>query len=97
MDMSSFQYDFYLSRFWFYIRITTVLQNNASCLPPMVNTGAAVNLLMPLRVISEYGQDTRKYLGCVYFLKKNTANKRFPVTSNLRYMHGVLNVDEIKN
>jgi len=23
--------------------------------------------------------------------------RRFPVTSNLRYMHGVLNVDEIKN
>jgi hypothetical protein len=36
--------------------------------------------------------------GCVYFLKKKyCANKRFPVTSNLRYMHGVLNVDEIKN
>jgi hypothetical protein len=29
--------------------------------------------------------------------KKYGANKRFPVTSNLRYMHGVLNVDEIKN
>ena len=25
------------------------------------------------------------------------ANRRFPVTLNLRYMHGVLNVDEIKN
>ena len=25
------------------------------------------------------------------------AKRRFPVTSNLRYMHGVLNVDEIKN
>jgi hypothetical protein len=36
--------------------------------------------------------------GCVYFLKKKyCGNKRFPVTSNLRYMHGVLNVDEIKN
>jgi hypothetical protein len=29
--------------------------------------------------------------------KIHCANKRFPVTSNLRYMHGVLNVDEIKN
>jgi hypothetical protein len=29
--------------------------------------------------------------------KKYYAKKRFPVTSNLRYMHGVLNVDEIKN
>jgi hypothetical protein len=29
--------------------------------------------------------------------KKYCANKRFLVTSNLRYMHGVLNVDEIKN
>jgi hypothetical protein len=29
--------------------------------------------------------------------KKYCANKRFSVTSNLRYMHGVLNVDEIKN
>jgi hypothetical protein len=29
--------------------------------------------------------------------KKHYAKKRFPVTSNLRYMHGVLNVDEIKN
>jgi hypothetical protein len=28
--------------------------------------------------------------------KKYYANKRFSVTSNLRYMHGVLNVDEIK-
>jgi hypothetical protein len=28
--------------------------------------------------------------------KKHCAEKRFPVTSNLRYMHGVLNVDEIK-
>jgi hypothetical protein len=37
-------------------------------------------------------------LGCVYFhTKKHCAEKRFPVTSNLRYMHGVLNVDEIKN
>jgi len=25
------------------------------------------------------------------------AKRRFPVTSNLRYMYGVLNVDEIKN
>jgi hypothetical protein len=36
--------------------------------------------------------------GCVQFLKKKYyAKKRFSVTSNLRYMHEVLNVDEIKN
>jgi hypothetical protein len=36
--------------------------------------------------------------GCVQFLKKKYyVKKRFSVTSNLRYMHGVLNVDEIKN
>jgi hypothetical protein len=29
--------------------------------------------------------------------KMHYAKRRFPVTSNLRYMHGVLNVDEIKN
>jgi hypothetical protein len=30
--------------------------------------------------------------------KKNTMpKKKFSLTSNLRYMHGVLNVDEIKN
>jgi hypothetical protein len=29
--------------------------------------------------------------------KKYCAKKRFLVTSNLRYMHGVLNIDEIKN
>jgi hypothetical protein len=28
--------------------------------------------------------------------KKYYAKKRFPVTLNLRYMHRVLNVDEIK-
>jgi hypothetical protein len=28
----------------------------------------------------------------MYYTKK----KRFPITSNLRYMHGVLNVNEIK-
>jgi hypothetical protein len=30
-------------------------------------------------------------------LEKCTMQKRFLVTSNLRYMHGVLNVDKIKN
>jgi hypothetical protein len=34
---------------------------------------------------------------CLLPKKKYCANKRFPVTSNLRYMHGVLNVDKIKN
>jgi hypothetical protein len=29
--------------------------------------------------------------------KKHYVEKKFPVTSNLRYMHEVLNVDEIKN
>jgi hypothetical protein len=37
------------------------------------------------------------HCGCVYFKKKYGANKRFSVTLNLRYMHGVLNVDKIKN
>jgi hypothetical protein len=37
------------------------------------------------------------HFGCVQFHKKHCAEKRFPVTSNLRYMHGVLNIDEIKN
>jgi hypothetical protein len=36
------------------------------------------------------------YQGCVYFLKKVLCKQKIPVTSNLRYMHGVLNVDEIK-
>jgi hypothetical protein len=36
--------------------------------------------------------------GCVQFLKKKVlCEKIFSVTSNLRYMHGVLNVDKIKN
>jgi hypothetical protein len=29
-------------------------------------------------------------------LKKVLCKQKIPVTSNLRYMHGVLNVDEIK-
>jgi hypothetical protein len=33
----------------------------------------------------------------VYFLKKILYKQKIPVTSNLRYMYGVLNVDEIKN
>jgi hypothetical protein len=41
----------------------------------------------------------RREKGCVQFLKKKKVlcEKRFLATSNLRYMHGVLNVDEIKN
>jgi hypothetical protein len=31
------------------------------------------------------------------YLKKYYVKKRFLITSNLRYMYGVLNVDEIKN
>jgi hypothetical protein len=34
---------------------------------------------------------------CLLPKKKYCAEKRFLVTSNLRYMYGVLNVDEIKN
>jgi hypothetical protein len=34
---------------------------------------------------------------CLVPQKKHCANKRLSVTSNLRYMHGVLNLDEIKN
>jgi hypothetical protein len=37
------------------------------------------------------------HVGCVYFLEKVRCKRKIPVTSNLRYMHGVLNVDEIKN
>jgi hypothetical protein len=33
-----------------------------------------------------------KFQKKIYYIKK-----RFPVTLNLRYMYGVLNVDEIKN
>jgi hypothetical protein len=29
--------------------------------------------------------------------EQGLCKKKFPVTSNLRYMYGVLNVDEIKN
>jgi hypothetical protein len=38
----------------------------------------------------------RQDVGCVYLPEKSTIKKRFPVTSNLRYMHEVLNVVEIK-
>jgi hypothetical protein len=38
-----------------------------------------------------------RYWLCSVPQKKHYAKKRFPVTSNLWYMHGVLNVDEIKN
>jgi hypothetical protein len=34
---------------------------------------------------------------CLVPRKKHYVKKRFPITSNLRYMHEVLNVDEIKN
>jgi hypothetical protein len=34
---------------------------------------------------------------CLDLLKSTLYKKRFPVTSNLRYMYGVLNVDKIKN
>jgi hypothetical protein len=37
------------------------------------------------------------HLLCLVPKKKHYAEKRFSVTLNLRYMHGVLNVDEIKN
>jgi hypothetical protein len=33
---------------------------------------------------------------CLDPLKSALCKKRFPVTSNLRYMYGVLNVDKIK-
>jgi hypothetical protein len=34
---------------------------------------------------------------CLVTPKRHYRKRRFPVISNLRYMHGVLNVDEIKN
>jgi hypothetical protein len=42
---------------------------------------------------------TTKYTLAVFssIEKCNMKKKRFPVTSNLRYMNGVLNVDKIKN
>jgi hypothetical protein len=32
-----------------------------------------------------------------YFSKFHYAKRRFPITSKYRHMHGVLNIDEIKN
>jgi hypothetical protein len=58
-----------------------------------------VLLSFPVRPagIIDCGEATVRYLGCVYFLKKKVpCKKKIPVTSNLRYMHGVLNVDEKK-
>jgi hypothetical protein len=41
---------------------------------------------------------TARAKGLVFSSSKNAlCKKKFPVTSNLRYMHEVLNVDEIKN
>jgi hypothetical protein len=43
------------------------------------------------------GEDT-KTVKAVFSSTKNVLfQKKFSVTSNLRYMHGVLDVDEIKN
>jgi hypothetical protein len=44
------------------------------------------------------GAERREHTRAVFSSeKKYGAEKKFPATSNLRYMHGVLNVDEIKN
>jgi hypothetical protein len=43
-----------------------------------------------------FSQVTRSWL-CLLPQKKVLCKQKIPVTSNLRYMHGVLNVDEIKN
>jgi hypothetical protein len=43
------------------------------------------------------GADTIRRLCSVPKKKKYYTKKRFSVLSNLRYMHGVLNVDKIKN
>jgi hypothetical protein len=53
----------------------------------------------PAREGASPGDTSKKknMLGCTSSKKKYCANKRFCVTSNLRYMYGVLNVDEIKN
>jgi hypothetical protein len=37
------------------------------------------------------------YLDAKFFLKFYYVKRRFYITSKYRYMHGVLNVDEIKN
>jgi hypothetical protein len=42
-------------------------------------------------------QQVNKMMAVFSSSKKSTMQKKFPVISNLRYMHGVLNVDEIKN
>jgi hypothetical protein len=39
----------------------------------------------------------RPCLDAKYFPKFHYAKRRFPITSKYRHMHGVLNVDEIKN
>jgi hypothetical protein len=38
-----------------------------------------------------------RYRLCLVPPKMHYTKRRFPVTSNLLYIHGVLNVDEIKN
>jgi hypothetical protein len=55
-------------------------------------------LVLEWLVVRTHDELAEIHTGCVYFLKKKyCTNKRFPVISNLRYIHGVLNVDEIKN
>ena len=50
-----------------------------------------------LRLIIKKGKESRPCLVAPNSRIWHYAKRRFSVTSNLRYIHGVLNVDEIKN
>jgi hypothetical protein len=68
-----------------------------------VNTKAsALNKMLQYRFVTGDAQHLDNFCALAIkavfsSLKKYYAEKRFSVTSNLRYMHGVLNIDEIKN
>jgi hypothetical protein len=58
----------------------------------------STHAVLSSHLISSYLTGQQLHVGCVYFLKKKILCKqKIPVTSNLRYMHEVLNIDEIKN
>ena len=74
------------------------------CLAP--DTGGRENFLNPSRVwpavshINRWSRKIEKFRRCLVLPNSQLwhyIKRRFPVTSNLRYMYGVLNVDEIKN
>jgi hypothetical protein len=49
------------------------------------------------KVVGTFALEGRACLDPKYFLKFHYVKRRFLVTSKCRHMHGVLNVDEIKN